>query len=86
MQLQITKARPRHGSMAMEQLSCDRRKGKAPSLLLRRTANGQPAMIMYDHGLGKVIVSSMDSDFALSHNQASQEELALVRDMIACAV
>ncbi|MEW6110251.1 MAG: hypothetical protein AB1632_13960, partial [Nitrospirota bacterium] len=52
------------------------------TVLLRRTANGQPAMIMYDHGLGKVIVSSMYSDFAMSHNQASQEELALVRDMI----
>ena len=55
------------------------------TVLLSRTANGQPAMIMYDHGLGKVIVSSMYSDFAMSHNQASIEELALVRDMISWA-
>jgi sugar lactone lactonase YvrE len=55
------------------------------TVLLRRTANGQPAMIMYEHGLGKVIVSSMYSDFAMSHNQASSEELALVRDMVAWA-
>jgi len=55
------------------------------TIILRRTANGQPAMIMYDYGQGKVIVSSMYSDFAMSHNQASSEELALVRDMISWA-
>ncbi len=26
------------------------------TILLRRTANGQPAMLMYDYGAGKVIV------------------------------
>jgi hypothetical protein len=52
------------------------------TVLLRRTANGQPAMIMYDYGLGKVIVTSMYSDFAQGHSQASTEEIALVRDMI----
>jgi hypothetical protein len=53
------------------------------TVLLRRTANGQPSMIMYEHGFGKVIVTSMYSDFAMSHSQASSEELALVRDMVA---
>jgi hypothetical protein len=55
------------------------------TVLLRRTANGQPAMIMYDYGLGKVIVTSMYSDFAQGHSQASTEEIALVRDMISWA-
>lgn len=55
------------------------------TVLLRRTANGQPAMIMYEHGLGKVIVTSMYSDWAYSHSQASSEEIALVRDMISWA-
>ncbi len=53
--------------------------------MLRRTANGQPAMIMYDHGAGKVIVTTMYSDWAYGHGQASAEEIALVRDMIAWA-
>ena len=29
------------------------------TVLLRRTANGQPAMLMYEHGLGRVIVTSI---------------------------
>jgi DNA-binding beta-propeller fold protein YncE len=55
------------------------------TVLLRRTANGQPALIMYDHGLGKVVVTSMYSDFALKSNQTSAGEIALVRDMISWA-
>ena len=55
------------------------------TVLMRRKTNGQPAMIMYDHGLGKVIVTSMYSDFAQGHSQASTEEIALVRDMISWA-
>jgi len=55
------------------------------TILLRRTANGQPAMLMYEYGLGRVIVTSMYSDFASQQNQASSEEKALVRDMITWA-
>ena len=55
------------------------------TVLLRRTANGQPAMLMYDYGLGKVIVTSMYSDYAYGHSQASSEEIALVRDMVSWA-
>lgn len=55
------------------------------TVILRRTANGQPSMLMYDYGQGKVIVTSMYSDFAYSHNQSSSEELALIRDMISWA-
>ncbi len=55
------------------------------TVLLRRTANGQPALIMYDYGQGKVIVTSMYSDFAYSHSQASSEEISIVRDMVTWA-
>jgi len=55
------------------------------TVLLRRTANGQPAMIMYEHGLGRVIVTSMYSDWAYGHGQASQEEIALIRDLLSWA-
>ena len=55
------------------------------TVLLRRTVNSQPAMIMYDYGLGKVLVTSMYSDWAYGHSQASKEEIALVRDMISWA-
>ncbi len=41
------------------------------TILLRRTANGQPAMLMYDYGLGKVIVTTLYSDWAYGHSQAS---------------
>jgi hypothetical protein len=52
------------------------------NVILRRNANGQPAMIMYDHGLGKVIVTSVYSDYAAANSQASTEEITLLRDMI----
>jgi hypothetical protein len=55
------------------------------TILLRRTANGQPAMLMYEHGAGRVIVTSMYSDWAYGHGQASQEEIALVRDLLSWA-
>ncbi|MGB9715959.1 MAG: PKD domain-containing protein [Thermodesulfovibrionales bacterium] len=54
-------------------------------VILRRTSNGQPSMIMYDYGMGKVIVSNMYSDWASGHSQASKEEISLVRDMISWA-
>lgn len=57
----------------------------ASTVLLRRTANGQAAMLMYDYGQGKVIATSMYSDWAYAHGQASKEEAALVGDMISWA-
>jgi sugar lactone lactonase YvrE len=57
----------------------------ATTVVLNRTANNQPALIVYEHGQGKVIVTAMYSDFAFAHSQASSEEIALVRDMIAWA-
>ena len=52
------------------------------TILLRRTANGQPALLMYEHGAGRVIVTSMYSDWAYGHGQASGEEIALIRDIL----
>lgn len=52
------------------------------TVLLRRTANGQPAMIMYDYGAGKVIATTMYSDFAYGHGFVSLDELNLIRDLI----
>ncbi len=54
-------------------------------VLLRRTANGQPDLLMYQHGQGRVIATSMYSDFALVQNQAFSEEIALIRDIISWA-
>ncbi len=55
------------------------------TVLLRRTANGQPDLLMYEYGQGRVIVTSMYSDFALKQNQAFSEEIALIRDIISWA-
>jgi hypothetical protein len=55
------------------------------TIILRRTTNGKPAMIMYKYGKGSVIVSSMYTDWSYGRNHASAEEIALVRDMIAWA-
>lgn len=55
------------------------------TIILRRTANDQPAMLSYPYGNGLVIVTSMYSDWAYGHGQASSEEIALVRDVIAWA-
>jgi methionine-rich copper-binding protein CopC len=52
------------------------------TVMLRRTANGQPALLMYEHGQGRVIVTSMYSDWAYGHGQASQEEIAIIRDLL----
>jgi len=51
-------------------------------VLLTRTKNGYPAMIEYPYGNGKVIISSMYTDWAYGHSQASVEEINLVRDLI----
>jgi len=55
------------------------------TVLLRRTANGQSAMLMYYYGQGKVIVTSMYSDWASGHSQTSKEEIDLMRDIISWA-
>ena len=52
------------------------------TVILRRTSNGQPDLLMYEYGQGRVIVTSMYSDYAFKINQAFSEEIALVRDII----
>ena len=51
-------------------------------VLLNKVSNGQPAMLMYDYGLGKVIVTTMYSDFAFGHGAISYDEIHLIRDLI----
>ena len=54
-------------------------------VLLKRNKNGYPVLLMYEYGLGRVIVTTMYTDSAYGQGQASSEELALVRDIIAWA-
>jgi len=55
------------------------------TILLRRTANGQPAMILYPFGNGYVIATTLYTDFAFAHGQANQAEINLVKNIIAWA-
>jgi hypothetical protein len=55
------------------------------TILLRRTANGQPAMLMYEYGAGRVVVSSLYSDWGYTHAQATQDEVTIIRDLLAWA-
>jgi streptogramin lyase/uncharacterized membrane protein len=54
-------------------------------VLLRRTANGQPAMILYPYGNGYVVATTLYSDFAFSHNQANRSEINLIGNLISWA-
>ena len=51
-------------------------------VLLRRTANDQPAMVVYNYGLGRVLVSSLYSDWAYSHHQMTADEKLLILDLV----
>jgi uncharacterized membrane protein len=55
------------------------------TILLRRIANGQPAMILYPYGQGQVIATTLYTDFAFGHNQANQAEINLVQNIISWA-
>ncbi len=55
------------------------------SSLLTRTQNGMPAMLTYPFGEGRVIASTLFSDWSYGMNQASEDEKALVRDLISWA-
>jgi len=55
------------------------------TVLLRRISNQQAALLYYSYGAGTVILSSLFSDWAYIHSQASAEELKLFRDMITFA-
>jgi len=55
------------------------------AVLLRRTANGQPALITYPYGNGRIIATSVYTDFAYSFSQAGSEEISLIRDIVSWA-
>jgi len=55
-------------------------------VLLRRTANGMPALLSYNYGAGTVIVSSLYPDWGYGHNQTSPKELRLLRDLTTWAL
>ncbi|MBU1887601.1 MAG: hypothetical protein KKB46_00185, partial [Candidatus Omnitrophica bacterium] len=52
------------------------------TVLLRRTKNLMPAMLMYDYKKGRVIVSSLYSDWGYTNGQASQDEIRLIQDLV----
>jgi len=52
------------------------------TILLRRTKNLYPAMLMYEFGKGLVIAANIYSDWGYSNGQTSLAEIALVRDLI----
>ena len=55
------------------------------TVLLRRTANGQPAVLMYQYGAGHIIASTVYTDTAFTRGEASTDEINLIRDIIAWA-
>ncbi|MDI6751623.1 MAG: hypothetical protein QME07_02030 [bacterium] len=54
-------------------------------ILLNRTKNGLPSLLLYPFGSGTVIVSSLYSDWGYARNHVSNQERILIRDMIAWA-
>nr|MBU1328372.1 alpha/beta fold hydrolase [Candidatus Omnitrophota bacterium] len=52
------------------------------AILLRRSKNQMPAMLLYNFGKGVVIVASMYSDWGYLNGQASSSEINLVRDLL----
>ena len=55
------------------------------TVLLRKGANQEPVLLYYPYGQGTVILTSLYSDWAAAHSQASTTELGLVRDLITFA-
>jgi DNA-binding beta-propeller fold protein YncE len=55
------------------------------TILLRRVANGQPAMIIYPYGKGYVVATTLYTDFAFTHSQANQTEIKLAQNIISWA-
>jgi hypothetical protein len=55
------------------------------TVLLYRTANGQPAFITYKYGLGQFFVITLYPDCGCLNYQSSAEELSLFRDLVTYA-
>ena len=56
------------------------------NVLLRRSKNQMPAMLMYNFGKGIVIAASIYSDWGYLNGQASSSEILLVRDILRWAI
>jgi|GEM_PF-4273019 hypothetical protein len=52
------------------------------TVLLTRTKNGQPAMLMYEYGNGTVLATTLYSDMASGLHQGTSAEKKLVRDIV----
>ncbi|MDI6703293.1 MAG: Ig-like domain-containing protein [bacterium] len=55
------------------------------TILLRRTKNDMPAMLMYPYGKGIVIVSGFYEDWAYGNSQSTKDGRNLVRDLVTFA-
>jgi hypothetical protein len=55
------------------------------TILLKRTKNGMPAMVMYNYGQGSVIATTLYSDWADGHYQGTEDETRLIQDLVAWA-
>ncbi len=51
-------------------------------ILLRRTKNRKPAMLYYKYGKGYVVLTTLYTDWAYAHSQATTSELNIVRDLL----
>ena len=58
---------------------------KNATVLLSRTKNGMPAMLMYEYGNGTVIATTIYTDWAYGHHQATADGKHLIRDMVVWA-
>ncbi|HLP48968.1 MAG TPA: hypothetical protein VK469_23710, partial [Candidatus Kapabacteria bacterium] len=55
------------------------------TILLKRKSNLEPALLYYPYGNGMVILTSMFTDWASAHSQASASEIKIIRDLITFA-
>jgi ligand-binding sensor domain-containing protein len=55
-------------------------------VLLRRTKNGQPAMVRYDYGAGTVIAATTYDDWGAANWQTTSDAYILNRDLLAWAI
>ena len=55
---------------------------KNATVLLSRTKNGMPVLLMYRYGNGTVIASTVYTDWAYGHYQATRDGKQLIRNMI----
>lgn len=56
------------------------------TILLRRTANAQPAMLMYPWGEGRIIAADAYPDFTFGYGGHRQEESAFLKNLVQWAI